>query len=371
LFSALTLFFCRRWKGLSPQERDPFVEEAERLRLLHLREYPDYKYRPAKRRARPSPPTRQQQLQQLEQEQQLPKPTLSASMSDIYKLGGGGSSFGGGSSSFGGGGSSGGSAASAASWTGTTTTSRISISTGQRGVLKSIINSSRLHHRVTIDRKFKAALRRASCGSSSLDQQQQQQQQRRPAGFLPLGGGNFDSFNTGRASSPLVSGAAAWPPRGTQSVPASPDLGGATAASPYGHSASSSPLYDTLAAVAGSSSSSCPNTPLMAQPAATGGGAGYRPFHMSGVENPPSTHGRWSVKEEPTVSHLQQDLAVNNCPEPATASLPDLSEMFCLDQEDLRLDWPDPDQLTGLSLNTEDLDFTDSWLNKEIFSNIF
>jgi hypothetical protein len=359
LFSVLTLFFCRRWKGLSPQERDPFVEEAERLRQLHLREYPDYKYRPAKRRARPSPPTRQQQ----QQEQQLPKPTLSASMSDIYKLGGGGSSLGGST------------AASVASWTSTTTTSRISISTGQRGVLKSIINSSRLHHRVTIDRKFKAALRRASCGSASVDQQQQQQQLR-PAGFLPLGGGNFDSFNTGRASSPLVSGAAAcWPPRGTQSVPASPDLGSATAASPYGHSASSSPLYDTLA-VAGSSSSSssCPNTPLMAQPAATGGGGGYRPFHMSGVENPPSTHGRWPVKEEPTattVSHLQQDLAVNNCPEPATASLPDLSEMFCLDQEDLRLDWPDPDQLTGLSLNTEDLDFTDSWLNKEIFSNIF
>jgi hypothetical protein len=357
LFSLLTLFVCRRWKGLSPQERDPFVEEAERLRQLHLREYPDYKYRPAKRRARPSPPTRQQQLQQ--QEQQLPKPTLSASMSDIYKLGGG----------------SGSAAASAASWTSTTTTSRISISTGQRGVLKSIINSSRLHHRVTIDRKFKAALRRASCGSSSLDQQQQQQQQLRPAGFLPLGGGNFDSFNTGRASSPAVSGAAAWPPRGTQSVPASPDLGGATAASPYAHSASSSPLYDTLAAVAGcgkagSSSSSCPNTPLMAQPAATGGG-GYRPFHMSGVENPPSTHCRWAVKEEPTVTHFQQDSAVNSCPEPATASLPDLSEMFCLDQEDLRLDWPDPDQLTGLSLNTEDLDFTDSWLNKEIFSNIF
>lgn len=37
------------WKTLSEDQRKPFIEEAERLRLMHLKEYPDYKYRPRKR----------------------------------------------------------------------------------------------------------------------------------------------------------------------------------------------------------------------------------------------------------------------------------------------------------------------------------
>lgn len=39
----------RRWKSLGSEERVPFVEEAERLRLLHMKEYPDYKYKPKKK----------------------------------------------------------------------------------------------------------------------------------------------------------------------------------------------------------------------------------------------------------------------------------------------------------------------------------
>lgn len=39
----------KRWKMLSLVQREPFVNEAERLRLLHMKEYPDYKYRPRKK----------------------------------------------------------------------------------------------------------------------------------------------------------------------------------------------------------------------------------------------------------------------------------------------------------------------------------
>ncbi|ESN91941.1 hypothetical protein HELRODRAFT_147528, partial [Helobdella robusta] len=35
-----------RWKHLDDKEKQLFIEEAERLRLLHTREYPDYKYKP-------------------------------------------------------------------------------------------------------------------------------------------------------------------------------------------------------------------------------------------------------------------------------------------------------------------------------------
>ena len=38
-----------QWKELSEEERKPFIHEAERLRLLHMKQYPDYKYRPRKK----------------------------------------------------------------------------------------------------------------------------------------------------------------------------------------------------------------------------------------------------------------------------------------------------------------------------------
>lgn len=45
----------RRWKTLNDEERQPFIDEAERLRQLHMQEYPDYKYRPRKKTSKPSP----------------------------------------------------------------------------------------------------------------------------------------------------------------------------------------------------------------------------------------------------------------------------------------------------------------------------
>ncbi|KAI6242551.1 HMG box [Aphelenchoides fujianensis] len=37
------------WRQLSDEQKRPFLEEAERLRQLHMQEYPDYKYRPRKK----------------------------------------------------------------------------------------------------------------------------------------------------------------------------------------------------------------------------------------------------------------------------------------------------------------------------------
>jgi len=39
----------RRWKLLPEEARQPYIEEAERLRILHQKEFPDYKYKPRKK----------------------------------------------------------------------------------------------------------------------------------------------------------------------------------------------------------------------------------------------------------------------------------------------------------------------------------
>ncbi len=39
----------RRWKLLTEEARQPYHEEADRLRVLHQKEYPDYKYKPRKK----------------------------------------------------------------------------------------------------------------------------------------------------------------------------------------------------------------------------------------------------------------------------------------------------------------------------------
>jgi len=39
----------KQWKELNETEKEPYIQEAERLRLLHLQEYPGYKYQPKKK----------------------------------------------------------------------------------------------------------------------------------------------------------------------------------------------------------------------------------------------------------------------------------------------------------------------------------
>ena len=45
----------KRWKELSDDDRVPYIQEAERLRLLHMQQYPDYKYQPRKKSKPKSP----------------------------------------------------------------------------------------------------------------------------------------------------------------------------------------------------------------------------------------------------------------------------------------------------------------------------
>ncbi|TRY61908.1 hypothetical protein TCAL_09088 [Tigriopus californicus] len=39
----------KKWKQLTDEAKQPYIQEAERLRLLHMKEYPDYKYQPRKK----------------------------------------------------------------------------------------------------------------------------------------------------------------------------------------------------------------------------------------------------------------------------------------------------------------------------------
>ncbi|XP_037945700.1 putative transcription factor SOX-14 [Teleopsis dalmanni] len=42
----------RRWQLLGNEEKQPYINEAEKLRKLHMIEYPDYKYRPQKKHSK-------------------------------------------------------------------------------------------------------------------------------------------------------------------------------------------------------------------------------------------------------------------------------------------------------------------------------
>lgn len=47
--AVISKYLGSKWKSLTASEKQPFIEEAERLRQFHSKEYPDYKYRPKKK----------------------------------------------------------------------------------------------------------------------------------------------------------------------------------------------------------------------------------------------------------------------------------------------------------------------------------
>ena len=48
-FVCLFRFPGAEWKLLSENDKRPFIDEAKRLRALHMKEHPDYKYRPRRK----------------------------------------------------------------------------------------------------------------------------------------------------------------------------------------------------------------------------------------------------------------------------------------------------------------------------------
>jgi hypothetical protein len=114
----------KKWRQLLDEEKEPFIQEAERLRLLHIQEYPDYKYRPRKKN----------------------RTSHHSSMSSV-----GGSSIEKKDDPL----------RNTASWS---NNSRLRLGTLSRGE----VDHSRLQHHVTIDSKFKASLKMSPNSFNSL-----------------------------------------------------------------------------------------------------------------------------------------------------------------------------------------------------------
>merc|ERR1719242_1570608 len=128
----------KQWKELSESEKQPYIQEAERLRLLHLQEYPGYKYQP-KKKLKVTPP-RSFIDKELENREVSSSPTKRSVKPErrTFRLQGkfGGNSF---------------------------VNSRLKFS-NRSGP----INTSNLSLKLTIDNKFKASIKKSSLSNSKL-----------------------------------------------------------------------------------------------------------------------------------------------------------------------------------------------------------
>merc|ERR1711874_627603 len=131
----------KQWKELKENEKEPYIQEAERLRLLHLQEYPGYKYQPKKKLKVTSP--RSFMDKELENKDCIngvssPSKKIAKFERHTFRLQGkfGGNSF---------------------------VNSRLKFS-NRCGP----INTSNLSLRLTIDNKFKASIKKSSLSNSKL-----------------------------------------------------------------------------------------------------------------------------------------------------------------------------------------------------------
>merc|ERR1719464_2583933 len=128
----------KQWKDLSESEKEPYIQEAERLRLLHLQEYPGYKYQP-KKKLKVTPPRSfiDKELENREVRSSPSKRTVKPERR-TFRLQGkfGGNSF---------------------------VNSRLKFS-NRSGP----INTSNLSLKLTIDNKFKASIKKSSLSNSKL-----------------------------------------------------------------------------------------------------------------------------------------------------------------------------------------------------------
>ncbi|XP_029163564.1 transcription factor Sox-11-like [Nylanderia fulva] len=73
----------KKWKMLDEEVRQPFRDEAERLRQLHQKQYPHYKYRPRKKSSKPAEisKTKERKRPRKSASLSLPSPSPSVSLS--------------------------------------------------------------------------------------------------------------------------------------------------------------------------------------------------------------------------------------------------------------------------------------------------